>query len=262
MLLGLLACTNPTPPARPEAPPPPVPVVPAQPAPPTLGAVCDPAADACGPAGRCCQPCCAPDAKPVCTTPDAAGACPQPDLVVREAILQGSLNQDVLYAAPDSCAVQLGCVGAAGTREVLRFTSSTQNAGAGTFYLGKPEDHPSMFQWSACAGRWRLEGYEVFRLVDGQGKVVASGQKAGYCLMDAMDAGAEGRKPRYTCAEQGITPGWADLYANRDDCQWVDVTDVPNGDYTLEIEVDPGKRWTESNEGNNVTRVPVHLGPQ
>jgi hypothetical protein len=154
----------------------------------------------------------------------------------------------------------MGCVAAPGTRELLRFTTSTQNAGAGTFYLGKPDAHPDTFQWSACGQKWRLDGYEVFRLVDAKGQVVARGKKAGYCLMDAMDAAGTGRKPRYTCGEQGITPGWADLYANRDDCQWVDVTDVPDGDYTLEIEVDPEHRWTESDEANNVTRVPVHLG--
>ena len=42
-----------------------------------------------------------------------------------------------------------------------------------------------------------------------------------------------------TCSDQGIQAGWADVYGAHLDCQWIDVTDVPAGIYTLEIEVNP-----------------------
>ena len=40
-------------------------------------------------------------------------------------------------------------------------------------------------------------------------------------------------RKEYDCSNQGIQAGWSDLYGNSLDCQWLDVTDVPPGDYFL-----------------------------
>src|SRR6185436_1880253 len=41
--------------------------------------------------------------------------------------------------------------------------------------------------------------------------------------------------------------------------QWIDVTDVPDGRYWLEVAVDPENHLLESDETNNVVRVPIEL---
>jgi hypothetical protein len=43
------------------------------------------------------------------------------------------------------------------------------------------------------------------------------------------------------------------------DCQWVDVTNVPAGNYFLEITVNPDQILLESNYGNNTSTIPVTL---
>ncbi|GDX79060.1 hypothetical protein LBMAG42_08710 [Deltaproteobacteria bacterium] len=255
----LAACSTPSPlptPLPPRAPPPL-----SQAAALPLGTACSPTdpAPACAAGSLCCLPCCKPNATPVCTAPDPTGACPLPDLIVDQGLLAASVAAEAYDATPAACGVQLGCVGGPGPRRLLRFTTSTKNVGYSSFVLGRPADYPEDFRWSECSQNFRIEGHTEFRLLDKRGQLVAKGKKEGYCLRDAMDGGLSGKMPTFNCADQGISPGWADIYGNPDDCQWVDVTGVKAGDYTLEVEVDPGNRWAESNDTNNVARVPVHL---
>ena len=42
---------------------------------------------------------------------------------------------------------------------------------------------------------------------------------------------------QYDCDFQGISQGWSDSYGSGLDCQWVDITGVPEGDYLLEIRI-------------------------
>jgi hypothetical protein len=116
-----------------------------------------------------------------------------------------------------------------------------------------------------------FEGYAEYRLREvtpggGVGAVVGTGNKVSFCLLDVIKynrriPGAPSAPQYSTCNadKQGISVGWADVYQQTLPDQWIDVTDVPDGNYWLEVEVDPDDRLIESNEANNIARIRIAL---
>ena len=158
-----------------------------------------------------------------------------------------------------SCAVVEGMV-QEGTRKLLRFSSEMRNQGAADLYLGNPATNPQ-FEWAPCHGHYHFGDYANYRLLDSAGREAARGLKVGFCLLDTVrwDPNASSQ-PRYTCSDQGIQKGWADIYDSTLDGQWIDITGLPDGNYTLEIAVNPQRAIIESNYDNNITRIPVSIG--
>ena len=58
-------------------------------------------------------------------------------------------------------------------------------------------------------------------------------------------------KKRALRTTNGISVGWADLYPAKFAYQWIDVTGLPGGTYTIRAAVDLYGQFTESNEANN-----------
>ena len=56
---------------------------------------------------------------------------------------------------------------------------------------------------------------------------------------------------------QGITPGWADVYSRYTACQWIDVTDLPSGTYTLHVSVDGTGVLPDADPSNNAWTTTV-----
>ncbi len=86
------------------------------------------------------------------------------------------------------------------------------------------------------------------------------GHKQGFCLDDTRPAPmAPGPIPAvpYSCQSQGLHVGWEDVYPNDIDCQWVDITDVPPGQYILSVVINGGHLLPESNYDNDEARVTV-----
>ncbi len=156
------------------------------------------------------------------------------------------------------------CVGAPGVRSLLRFSIETPNVGTADLVLGPPrEDNPN-FEFSPCHGHYHFLGYAEYQLVDGAGAEVAMGNKQAFCLVDTQKYVTSdptvSDDARYTCADQGIQRGWSDVYHAALPCQWIDVTDVPPGDYTLRVTLNSERTLPELDYDNNVTDIPVTLG--
>jgi hypothetical protein len=195
-----------------------------------------------------------------CRTLEPGASCPLPDLTVSAEVAQASMVINQEFFPPDSCAIEEGCVSGTGTRRLLRFSTMTPNIGDTDLVLGDPTANPG-FEFAPCHNHFHFNGYARYELVNGIGDVVAVGHKQAFCLLDSMPVLPDAGSPHFHCGFQGLTRGWADIYDSSLDCQWVDITDVPDGDYLLRISINPDQVIEESTYDNNTVEVAVTLGP-
>ncbi len=185
--------------------------------------------------------------------------CPLPDLTVDTQGLISSLELVTLNFDANSCVMVEGCIAQPGDRRLLRFDTTTPNIGQVDMVLGSPTNNP-LFEFSPCHGHHHFTSYANYRLLRTDGSVAATGHKQAFCLMDTTPvSGGAGRG--YNCGNQGISAGWADTYGAGLDCQWVDVTGVPAGDYTLEVAINNLQILAEESYANNTVTVPVTITP-
>jgi len=162
---------------------------------------------------------------------------------------------------PSSCVLVEECVGGLGVRRLLRFDTLTANVAQVDLLLGDPATNPG-FVWSPCHGHYHLEGYSEYQILDALGNLVLPGRKRAFCLSDSLryvSAPWVPQNPLYDCGFQGLQRGWADLYDAFLECQWIDVTNVPAGDYFLRVIVNSQGTLAESDFSNNTATVPVTL---
>lgn len=160
-----------------------------------------------------------------------------------------------------SCELEEQCIGAEGTRKLLRFDAVTENAGTADLVVGPPPADgvsDGTFTWSACHGHHHFNGYAVYELRDANG-VVVTGRKQAFCILDSIQRQAGQPSNGYSCTNQGLTAGWADVYSRGLSCQWLDITGLQAGDYTLRTTVNPDGVLPESDLTNNVYEKIVTL---
>ena len=151
--------------------------------------------------------------------------CTGPDLQLDSMAFLNSLG--IQSHAAGGCDIDEGCVTGYGTRYVISFTSKINNIGPLDFYIGDPAANPTMFNTNNCHGHAHYEGYGDYRLFDSNGNLVPAGHKNGFCVMDLCGFG------QYNCSMMGISSGCYDAYGAGTQCQWIDITDVPEGDYRV-----------------------------
>ncbi|OXM56112.1 lysyl oxidase [Amycolatopsis thailandensis] len=132
---------------------------------------------------------------------------------------------------------------------------------------------------------WHLMNFERFTLVSQQGEVVVADRKNGFCLGDRFpiadavkpphvpgttgpDAKLAERLRANNCRHhepdaldvvEGISVGSGDDYKYDVDFQWLDITDVPSGTYTLVNTVNGDRTLSESDYGNNSSSVALSI---
>jgi Lysyl oxidase len=157
----------------------------------------------------------------------------------------------------------------------------------------------NLFEWGACHQHfhfkkyadyrlWKPADFETFQRLKTQnpnmlsGDIIANnglnpvlGTKRGFCVVDFARAPAKEFKGKrderkyLSCGtifegttypgNQGIGVGWADTYDRDLPGQWIDVTDVPDGDYILDVETNPDHSFQEARYDNNSASKPVKV---
>ncbi len=156
------------------------------------------------------------------------------------------------------CDISEDCVTGYGLRYVIQFSSKINNVGTTDYYIGTPSSQPGQFNTTNCHGHAHYEGYGDYRLYDADNNIIPAGHKNGFCVMDLCGFG------QYNCSNMGISAGCYDEYGAGTQCQWIDITDVPEGDYRLAVIINSQHRADalgrhEINYMNNALQVCIHI---
>jgi hypothetical protein len=186
---------------------------------------------------------------------------PKADLIAWQPVLDPYLVTETFEAGID-CEVDEGLI-SPGTHRLLRFRTQTRNVGGGDLDVPTPAERPDLFEFHECHGHFHFLGFASYRLLDSIGEEVAAGQKASFCLLDSerWDS-ASNAFPVFDCDNQGIQAGWSDVYDAGLPGQWIDVTGLPAGTYTLEITLNPDQILEEADYTNNTTSIEVEIHAQ
>jgi hypothetical protein len=211
------------------------------------------------------QACASQQCSPVCSCLPPPGGLPD----LRPEVTDWYVEHHAQVSAGD---VTEGCAESTADATLLRFGVNMHNDGNRRFELGDPKcpspctDHPlevctnPEFICSPAAGHnhAHYNNYARYELLDAITQSVVIGHKQGFCLLDTVGSCTA---PRYNCNFQGISAGCADHYGSSLGCQYLDVTDVPPGSYTLRVRVDPFDKIAELEESNNLVELTVSIPP-
>jgi hypothetical protein len=187
----------------------------------------------------------------------AQASVPLPDLSLVASAVNPQISTEDF--SPTSCAVLEGLI-QAGTRTIIRFDTETENSGTADLYFGNPASNP-LFVWAPCHAHYHFQNYMSYRLRNSSGAIAATGLKVGFCILDVFRwSSSSSSTAKYTCTNQGIQVGWGDLYDSTLDGQWIDITGLPPGNYTMELEANPQGIIQEANYSNNLITVPITIG--
>jgi hypothetical protein len=181
----------------------------------------------------------------------ATSECPAPDLTLAFPADFQARFENVLFDASD-CRLQK-CVGGQGPRRLLRFPLDVVNRGTGPAIVAL-RDAPGVRQ-VACDGSLFLDDFLRYEIFDAESvrRASGTGDVGMSCQLGFM---AQSTSP-FDCETLGLEAHSYRSYSSEMDCQWVDVTTLPPGQYTLRVSVNAASRLAEQDFGNNVLERPV-----
>lgn len=142
------------------------------------------------------------------------------------------------------------------------------------------------YEPAATHKHWHLLGFDRFQLIGADGRVVVTDRKTGFCLGDRYalrdarrlpHAPVDNGSPQGDLANSlrsnnckmhdpgardvtaGISVGAGDNYDYTVDFQWLDITRVPSGTYTLVNTVNPDRSIAEKNYANNSSSIAISV---
>jgi hypothetical protein len=191
---------------------------------------------------------------------DAAVCQVGPDLIVDRDYLRSTIQLDSINAN-DPCLINERCVNGPGQRTIIRFGTRIANVGNAHLELGRPSDDSPFWNFDQCHGHFHFLSYAGYDLYDPvSDRTLPVGAKSGFAVVDIgvydpvlAPNGCEG----FGGAQQGISIGCHDTYSRGTQCQWIDVTGVPDGIYDVVVTTNPDRIIPELDTTNNSARVRV-----
>ncbi|MCB9554215.1 MAG: hypothetical protein H6705_20490 [Myxococcales bacterium] len=185
-----------------------------------------------------------------------------PDLIVDREYLRSTLALDTVVA-DDPCLINERCVNGPGQRTVIRFGTRIANIGNDHLRLGRPSDDSPFWNFDQCHGHFHFLSYAGYDLYDPvSDRTLPVGAKSGFAVIDVgvydpelAPNGCEG----FGGGQQGISVGCHDTYSRGIQCQWIDITGVPDGIYDVVVTTNPDHIIPELDLSNNSARVRVRL---
>lgn len=192
-----------------------------------------------------------------------------PDFLTVERSLNGTDHEplNIVHLSELECAFEENCLSSSATpyfqqryvpngisqyRKLLRFTMNILNFGTDDF---RPVSPSSSWQWHECHSHYHsFENFAQYDILDMQGNEVAEGHKASFCLEDVQCVTGGSKYYRCRAQNQGISVNCIDIYKYDIDCQWIDITDVSHGNYTLKAAINPEYLGAEMDYTNNVVK--------
>ncbi len=191
--------------------------------------------------------------------------CPEGvDMVIDNDYMRETVRLDYVQVPEDDCLIQERCVRGPGNRKVIRFGTRIANIGTEDLVLGAPSEDGEFWHFDECHSHYHFEAYAAYEIYDVANERMLDeiGSKNGFCVLDSgvydpniATDGCFG----YGCGNQGITAGCQDTYGAGLQCQWIDVTDLPDGEYDLLVTTNPEQEIPEINHDNNSARVRVRM---
>jgi hypothetical protein len=127
---------------------------------------------------------------------------------------------------------------------------------------------------------WHMKDVDDYELFDPSGRKLRDGEKHGFCFEDNTSYrdwptnGTNGtpsspyydpakvcgvNQPNATDVMHGLSVGWGDTYPATLPDQGIDVTGLPDGNYTVKLTADGQNFVKESNESNNVASALIKI---
>jgi hypothetical protein len=139
------------------------------------------------------------------------------------------------YVEPNSC-IRNECVDSPGWRRLLNFDAMHVNVGPKMLEIGfisflqndptsfNPLVFHNLYYWDPCHNHPHFSAYATYSFKNN------NGHKQGFCVLSTnrvMNVRTTPLgSPNFDCSNQGVAPGWSDVYNAGITCQWVDVTNI------------------------------------
>lgn len=142
------------------------------------------------------------------------------------------------------------------------------------YALGAPGEYKNIgsFELHPTHSHWHVNDhvrYSLWTIDDQNQKLeqVADTGKMSFCLWDehtndlSIPNSPQSRVYGFTCdsIRQGMSVGWGDTYQAKVEGQELDITNLPNGEYLLEYNVNPDKKIYEATYSNNIGQTKIRI---